>query len=451
MINLKRVIGVVVAALVASCGGGGGGENGGSGNGAIVSPPITIAPVKTFSAAKYLGSYLGSCQAVPQGVNLETNAALYGRFYQTVGAPISTDTAPMFWRIDLYDTPTCEGSAVGHFENNSNNKITVVGEVVIGGKTIDKVVIDFGRSDTPVTPGLTAGSVTIGKAIRLSIPAEFFKATQFADLWFLDADVLLEGGDAIGIDGFPVELALDFPNTRLSGPLARPAEPCPALAAQWQTSSGVCTAPLMPKASGSNSNVIDTVGLSTGNATFSCSNGVWSSLGDALCTTASPPPPTFCPQATVTWSVGGNTCSGPTSQILGIPVGLQDVATNTAIGNNGLGFFSCGVSGNWALDSVFGSASTCFPTPPPPSPITDPLLLATAKNCLACHTATDNRVAPSFSTIANFYRTSPPAPGVLETKIKSGSIGTFGQLPMPANSQVTDSDLAILVPWILSQ
>jgi cytochrome c len=453
MINLKKMVGVVAAALAASCGGGGGGDSGGSGNGnaVTVSPPATIAPAKTFSAAKYLGSYLGTCQAIPQGVNLETNAPLYGRVYQTVGATISTATAPMIWRIDLYDTANCVGSAVGYFENDSANKVTVVGEVVIGGKTVDKVQITFGASDTPVTPGLTPESVTIGKAIRLSIPTVFFSAFQFADLWFLDAEVLLEGSDEIGADGFPVALSPDLPNTRLAGPLPRPPEPCPAVAAQWQTSGSVCTAPLMPKASGSSTNVIDTVGLSTGTATFSCSNGLWSASADAVCTTALPPPPTFCPQATVSWSVGGNTCTGPTSQTRGIPIGLQDVATNTTIGNNGIGFFSCGVSGNWALDSVFGIASTCFPTPPPPSPITDPLQLATARNCLACHTATDNLIAPAFSSIANFYRSSPPAPGVLETKIKAGGLGTFGQIPMPANAQVSDADLAILVPWILSQ
>jgi cytochrome c len=451
MINLKMIVVVMAAALAASCGGGGGGDNGGSGNAVNVSPPATIAPAKTFSAAKYLGSYLGTCQAVPQGVNLETNAALYGRLYQTVGAVSSTATAPMVWRIDLYDTPNCDGSAVGYFENNSANKVTVVGEVVIGGKTADKVQITFGASDTPVKPGLTSTSVTIGQAIRLSIPAEFFNAVQFADLWFLDADVLLEGGDVMGVDGFPVALSLDLPNTRLVGPLPRPPEPCPALAAQWQTSGSVCTAPLMPKASGSSSKVIDTVGLSTGNATFSCSNGLWSAPAAAVCTTAPPPPPTFCPQATVTWSVGGNTCSGPTTEVVGGVIGRLDVAYNTTIGNNGMGLFSCGVSGNWALDSAFGSASTCFPTPPPAQPITDPLQLATVKNCLACHTATDNQIAPSFSTIANFYRASPPALGVLENKIKAGGLGTFGQIPMPANPQVTDADLEILVPWILSQ
>jgi cytochrome c len=442
---------VVAALLAASCGGGGDSSTSGSGSAVSVSQPVPIAPAKTFSAAKYAGFYLGTCDAIPKGVNLETNAALYGRLYQAVGSS-TTATAPLTWRIDVYDTPNCDGSAVGYFENNNAaNKVTVLGEVVIGGKTVDKVHITFGASDATTQPGLIPDSVTIGQAIRLSIPAVFFKAFQFADLWFLDAGVLLDGSDITGIDGFPVNLAVETPNTRLGQPLPRPPEPCAAISAQWQASSSLCTAPLMPKASGSSTNILDTVGLSTGSATFSCSNGTWSAPAATVCSTAPPPPPTFCPQASVTWSVGGNTCSGPTTELLGDVIGRLDGVRNTNTAYIGRGFFSCNASGNWVFDSVWGAASNCDPAPPPPTQITDPLQLATAKNCLACHTATDNQIAPSFTTIANFYRTRPPAPGVLETKIRGGGLGTFGQIPMPANPQVTDADLAILVPWILSQ
>lgn len=449
MTNLKRIAGVIAAVLAASCGGGDDAVVSASG-GAAGAQTVTVAPPKILSAAKYAGFYLGTCDAIPKGVNLESNAELYGRLYQAVGSS-ATAAAPLTWRIDVYDTPNCDGSAVGYFENNNAaNKVTVLGEAIIGGKTVDKVHITFGASDAATQPGLAPDSVTIGQTIRLSIPTVFFKAFQFADLWFLDAGVLLEGGDVTGVNGFPIALAVQTPNARLGAPLPRPPEPCAAMAAQWQASGSLCTAPLMPKASGSNTNILDTVGLSTGNATFSCSNGTWSAPEVAVCTTALPPPPTFCPQASVTWNIGGNTCSGPTNEPLGEGIGRINFVNNTITGNTGFAAFSCNASGNWVFDSVWGAGSTCGPTPPPPPPITDPLQLATANNCLACHTATDNQIAPSFTTIANFYRTRPPAPGVLETKIKGGGLGTFGQIPMPANPQVTDADLAILVPWILA-
>ena len=453
MTDLKRIAGVIAAVLAASCGGGsgGGGDTAVSPSGsAATAQPVTITPGKILSAAKYAGFYLGTCDAIPKGINLETNAALYGRLYQAVGSS-ATATASLTWRIDVYDTPNCDGSAVGYFENNNAaNKVTVLGEAVIGGKTVDKIRITFGASNATTQPGLTADSVTIGQAIRLSIPAAFFKAFEFADLWLLEAGVLLEGGDVAGVDGFPVALALQTPNARLGAAMPRPPEPCAAMAAQWVTGSSVCTAPAMPRASGLIASVSDTVGPVTGNATFSCSNGAWSLTAGSVCTTTPPPPPTFCPQANVTWSVGANTCSGPTHEPLGEIIGSLSAARNTNAGYRGLGYFSCNASGNWVFDPVWGAASNCDPIPPPAPQITDPLQLAPSKNCLACHTATDNQIAPSFTTIANFYRTRPPAPGVLESKIKGGGLGTFGQIPMPANPQVTDADLAILVPWILA-
>uniref|UniRef100_UPI0035A1263A c-type cytochrome n=1 Tax=Ramlibacter montanisoli TaxID=2732512 RepID=UPI0035A1263A len=55
----------------------------------------------------------------------------------------------------------------------------------------------------------------------------------------------------------------------------------------------------------------------------------------------------------------------------------------------------------------------------------------------------------SFQVIADRYRTSPAAAGVLESRVKLGSVGTFGSVPMPANPQITDAELAIVIPWIL--
>jgi cytochrome c len=71
---------------------------------------------------------------------------------------------------------------------------------------------------------------------------------------------------------------------------------------------------------------------------------------------------------------------------------------------------------------------------------------------MLCHSVTNAESAwLSFETIAAFYRNNPPAPGVLEAKIKSGGIGVFLDLPMPANPQISDDELAIVVPWILSR
>jgi cytochrome c len=98
--------------------------------------------------------------------------------------------------------------------------------------------------------------------------------------------------------------------------------------------------------------------------------------------------------------------------------------------------------------------ATCAVRPPPPRPLTDPFQIAQQKNCIACHSVTSSAESVngvSMQVIAQRYRGNPPAAGVLEAKVKGGSIGTFGTMPMPANPQISDAELAIVIPWILAQ
>ena len=39
---------------------------------------------------------------------------------------------------------------------------------------------------------------------------------------------------------------------------------------------------------------------------------------------------------------------------------------------------------------------------------------------------------------------------VLAEKVKKGSVGVWGQIPMPPNAQVSDADIKTLVGWILT-
>jgi cytochrome c len=86
----------------------------------------------------------------------------------------------------------------------------------------------------------------------------------------------------------------------------------------------------------------------------------------------------------------------------------------------------------------------------PDSGITDPLKLAQAKNCMACHAVDKKLVGPAYRDIAVKYRSNTGAPEVLAQKIIKGSSGVWGQVPMPANS-ISSGDTRILVTWILAQ
>ena len=76
--------------------------------------------------------------------------------------------------------------------------------------------------------------------------------------------------------------------------------------------------------------------------------------------------------------------------------------------------------------------------------------LATAKNCMACHAVDKKLVGPAFKDVAAKYKGDAKAEAMLAEKVKKGSVGTWGQVPMPPNANVKDEDVKTLVKWILA-
>ena len=77
--------------------------------------------------------------------------------------------------------------------------------------------------------------------------------------------------------------------------------------------------------------------------------------------------------------------------------------------------------------------------------------LAKKHACLACHATDKKLVGPSYKEVAAKYRGDAGAEAKLVDKVKKGSQGTWGQVPMPPNANVPDADVRALVKWILSQ
>jgi cytochrome c len=75
--------------------------------------------------------------------------------------------------------------------------------------------------------------------------------------------------------------------------------------------------------------------------------------------------------------------------------------------------------------------------------------LAKKHNCLACHTVDKKVVGPPYKEIAKKYAGDKTAYKTLETKVKVGSTGVWGPIPMPPNN-IPDADNKALVAWILS-
>ena len=76
--------------------------------------------------------------------------------------------------------------------------------------------------------------------------------------------------------------------------------------------------------------------------------------------------------------------------------------------------------------------------------------LATSKNCMACHAGDKKVVGPSYKDVAKKYAGDAKAAGMLATKIMKGGSGTWGPVPMPANTQVNEADAKKLAAWVLS-
>ena len=73
-----------------------------------------------------------------------------------------------------------------------------------------------------------------------------------------------------------------------------------------------------------------------------------------------------------------------------------------------------------------------------------------AKNCMACHRVDRNTLGPSFKNVAAKYADDPAADVKLAQKIREGGVGVWGQVPMPAQGQVSESESLTLARWILT-
>jgi cytochrome c len=71
------------------------------------------------------------------------------------------------------------------------------------------------------------------------------------------------------------------------------------------------------------------------------------------------------------------------------------------------------------------------------------------KACLACHVVDKKLVGPSYKEVAAKHKSRKDAEAYLVKKIKEGSTGVWGPVPMPPNS-VSDDEAKTLAKYILT-
>ena len=76
--------------------------------------------------------------------------------------------------------------------------------------------------------------------------------------------------------------------------------------------------------------------------------------------------------------------------------------------------------------------------------------LAQKKNCMACHATDKKLIGPGYKEVASKYAGQKDAADKLAQKILKGGSGVWGQVPMPANPQVTEAEAKQLAAWVLT-
>ena len=76
--------------------------------------------------------------------------------------------------------------------------------------------------------------------------------------------------------------------------------------------------------------------------------------------------------------------------------------------------------------------------------------LAQSSGCMTCHGSDKKVIGPSYKEVAAKYRGDKTAEASLFKKVKGGSQGVWGQVPMPPNPHVKDDDVKTLVKWVLA-
>ncbi len=77
--------------------------------------------------------------------------------------------------------------------------------------------------------------------------------------------------------------------------------------------------------------------------------------------------------------------------------------------------------------------------------------LAKKYMCSTCHVVKGAKtIGPSYADMAKKYAGQQDAEAKLADKVKKGSQGVWGQVPMPPNPAVPDADVKALVKWALA-
>ena len=75
--------------------------------------------------------------------------------------------------------------------------------------------------------------------------------------------------------------------------------------------------------------------------------------------------------------------------------------------------------------------------------------VAKKNNCTSCHAIDKKVVGPGWQDVADKYKGDAGAAEKLSTVIVKGGRGTWGPMPMPPTSKISDEEVKELVAFVL--
>jgi cytochrome c len=76
--------------------------------------------------------------------------------------------------------------------------------------------------------------------------------------------------------------------------------------------------------------------------------------------------------------------------------------------------------------------------------------IAKKSGCLACHSLDKKLVGPAWKEVGAKYAGQGDAEAKLLAKIKKGGKGVWGEVPMPPNPTVKETDIKTLIAFVLT-
>lgn len=76
--------------------------------------------------------------------------------------------------------------------------------------------------------------------------------------------------------------------------------------------------------------------------------------------------------------------------------------------------------------------------------------LLTKSGCLACHAVDKKVVGPSYTEVANKYRSVKGAEDKLTAHVLNGGGGVWGPIAMPPHKHIPEADIRSMVRFILA-